>query len=683
MARKNDAKKDESTTAIRSSGDVQVPPRLIDQVIGQEKAATIIKKAAAQKRNVLLVGSPGTGKSLLAQAMSELLPVSELQDILVKPNSENENTPKIVVVKKGEGKKTIQKERLQNVAGGSQANLFVMAFLFVSFFFLLYFGRQQLGDIITAALLLMLGLTGVVMVLGTQLSRGRFALDFQPSKLLVDNSKSPTAPFMEATGARAGALLGDCRHDPFQTFCPDTVITIATESGLQTKPMDEIVDELVHVSENVLTKEGTENYEAVQLRPGQLSVLGAVGGKSTLTPVLSVNRYDYEGTMIRLTSKRGKQLTVTPTHLVAVQTAQGIQYKPAKDIQADDELVLDATTALLELESIVNTYSEDDRLKFKRYTAYHKAKKAHPVWGYKKLAKSVGLEIHQTRWWHKNNSQPRPAATIKWLNQKQLLPLNPQDARLPQIARVLGSLFGDGGIFTNRNAIFLSSAERDVVERFGQDLADIFGPEIANARIIEGGEKGHSWCYQNTNRSIIRFFEALGAPVGNKSKIELVVPGWIHQNPKWEDEFFGAFLAGEMGTPKIHTKGTYLTSLEVGITATKETEKNRLLLLNQVADYLSRRGTQTTSIYRGVTASGKAILRLQIEKKVESVLNFLAHVPLTYSPRKETRIRQAVNTWIAYKKQRFEHLATKGIGAEQIMNTLHLSPRSLYQVLNA
>lgn len=233
MASKNDAKKDQGAIAtIRATNDVTVPPRLIDQVIGQEKAVTIIRKAAAQKRNVLLVGTPGTGKSLLAQAMSELLPVSELEDILVKPNAENENTPKIVPVKRGEGKKTIQQERLQNVAGGSQINLFVMAFLFVSFFFLLYFGRQQLGDVITAALLLMLGLTGVVMVLGAQLGRGRFAADFQPSKLLVDNSKSQNAPFMEATGARAGALLGDVRHDPFQSGGLGTPPHLRVEAGL-------------------------------------------------------------------------------------------------------------------------------------------------------------------------------------------------------------------------------------------------------------------------------------------------------------------------------------------------------------------------------------------------------------------------------------------------------------------
>jgi len=36
-------------------------------------------------------------------------------------------------------------------------------------------------------------------------------------KLLVDNSKQKKAPYVDATGAHAGALLGDVRHDPFQS----------------------------------------------------------------------------------------------------------------------------------------------------------------------------------------------------------------------------------------------------------------------------------------------------------------------------------------------------------------------------------------------------------------------------------------------------------------------------------
>jgi len=36
-------------------------------------------------------------------------------------------------------------------------------------------------------------------------------------KLLINNANHKTAPFIDATGAHAGALLGDVRHDPYQS----------------------------------------------------------------------------------------------------------------------------------------------------------------------------------------------------------------------------------------------------------------------------------------------------------------------------------------------------------------------------------------------------------------------------------------------------------------------------------
>ena len=47
---------------IESTDEIEVPDRLVDQVIGQDEARDIVKKAAKQRRHVMMIGSPGTGK---------------------------------------------------------------------------------------------------------------------------------------------------------------------------------------------------------------------------------------------------------------------------------------------------------------------------------------------------------------------------------------------------------------------------------------------------------------------------------------------------------------------------------------------------------------------------------------------------------------------------------------------
>ena len=78
-----------------STADVPIPDNLVDQVIGQEDAAVVIRKAAEQRRHMLMIGDPGTGKSMLAKAMTELMPTESLEDTLCYVNDDDENEPRI------------------------------------------------------------------------------------------------------------------------------------------------------------------------------------------------------------------------------------------------------------------------------------------------------------------------------------------------------------------------------------------------------------------------------------------------------------------------------------------------------------------------------------------------------------------------------------------------------------
>ncbi len=55
---------------IRDSSNVSIPTSPLERVIGQPEAVKLAVVAAKQRRNLLLVGPPGIGKSMVAQALS-------------------------------------------------------------------------------------------------------------------------------------------------------------------------------------------------------------------------------------------------------------------------------------------------------------------------------------------------------------------------------------------------------------------------------------------------------------------------------------------------------------------------------------------------------------------------------------------------------------------------------------
>ncbi len=204
---------------IKSSQDIEVPPLLIDQVIGHEESIETIKKAAKQRRNVLLIGDPGVGKSMLAKGMAQILPHETLQDILVYPNMEDNNHPLIRTVPAGEGKKIVKATKGSAKGQEEKKTIFTMfaigGILVIGFMY----GRL-LESIIAAALILLISI------------QIKPKTNNMSPKLLVNNQESRFAPFMDATGAHAGALLGDVRHDPYQSGGLGTPAHERVEAGM-------------------------------------------------------------------------------------------------------------------------------------------------------------------------------------------------------------------------------------------------------------------------------------------------------------------------------------------------------------------------------------------------------------------------------------------------------------------
>jgi len=251
--------------SITTTAEVEIPADPLDRVIGQDEAVELARIAGKQRRNLLLVGPPGTGKSMIAQALSLHLPRPN-EEIRIVHNPENPERPIVEVKQAGEVKKEREsreyaegelidpKEAPINVAerlGYRCKNCGTYSSPGERFCPKCQKSKgiventgNPFGDIIGGMLEASLGMAGMpgiqagrervtttrkrfgneevvvfercgemIRVLDQKaLERRRELEKVRPQKVLVPLERKP---FVMATGASETELLGDVRHDPY------------------------------------------------------------------------------------------------------------------------------------------------------------------------------------------------------------------------------------------------------------------------------------------------------------------------------------------------------------------------------------------------------------------------------------------------------------------------------------
>ncbi len=352
----------------KDTSEIKVPEKLIDQIIGQDRAVKIIRNAAKQRRNILLIGTPGTGKSMLAQGMAELMPAEELEDVLMYPNRIDENNPLVRVLKTkapapggskkddtpvsmapqeqkgkelGQGRLIIEQERMRNRTDSRSGISPVLLIVGIAIVVLIYFSLSGGGQsspednrFVLPALIIAGGIIISFLIFSSQFSkRMGGAPDVSEPKLVVDNSGKKAAPFVDATGSKAGALFGDVKHDPLQSFMPDSKFymvegkkLIPTSFASLWKKMNSKYPERI---------ERKEDYEYITFPSEEEVYVLTVNDDSVLpTRVMSMNRRLYEGMIVKISNDEG-ELVTTPEHKYVLEKGE----REAEGLAEGDKLI--------------------------------------------------------------------------------------------------------------------------------------------------------------------------------------------------------------------------------------------------------------------------------------------------------------------------------------------------------
>lgn len=327
------------------------------------------------------------------------------------------------------------------------------------------------------------------------------------------------------------------------------------------------------------------------------------------------------------------------------------------------------TMILLTANDVLKTYSKEEQDSYDQYQQFLQLKTDNPTFGYKKLAKLIDASISKTRWWTQKGGKVTSLDVIEKLSSTGLLPLTTDNPKLPAILRLLAASFTDGGIDIRMNTFHFNSAIKANIEAWKKDFFEVFPFAKESLSYIETGKYKSSIGTRTCDRAIIRFFAALGCPIGNKTTTNYQLPVWLFELSKEHKlAFIDGFFSCEVAMPQYRfgsKEGSHFKNFSLSMSKIEEKEAEHLEFLKSFCKLCECIGIKHTSINRVPQKTeidgkprrkdGKVCdsYRILFSNSYENVLLTHKLIPLTYAIEKKKRFDKEVENYKNRKKTIF------------------------------
>jgi lon-related putative ATP-dependent protease len=199
---------------IESTEDIFLSDGPFDNIIGQKQAVAVIQQAVKARRHILLIGQPGTGKSLLAKTALTQIPKYEFSLISCN-NIQDTNKPYVqVILKSFNWDAYVDKHKIKPITLVQVIKFFLVVILAASIWASYNLKTIVISSPIPISITFLLSAFNP---LGTINSIRHELSNYDPlaegKKIYTtDDKKYPN--FIDITGATYEHVFGDVSHDP-------------------------------------------------------------------------------------------------------------------------------------------------------------------------------------------------------------------------------------------------------------------------------------------------------------------------------------------------------------------------------------------------------------------------------------------------------------------------------------